>query len=121
RGSGHLALRRTAVTGLGVVAPGGPTRDSFWDMLSAGRTATRNISLFNPEGFRSQIAAEVDFDPLEAGLSEHDARRQDRYIQFATSAAIQAWDDAGLDGDAVDHERMAVTLGSAVGGTMVLE
>ena len=109
------------MTGLGVVAPGGPTRDSFWDMLSAGRTATRKISLFDPEGFRSQIAAEVDFDPREAGLSEHDTRRQDRYIQFATAAAIQAWADAGLDADAVDHDRMAVTLGSAVGGTMVLE
>jgi minimal PKS ketosynthase (KS/KS alpha) len=116
-----MALRRTAVTGIGVVAPGGPTRDAFWEMITDGRTATRKISLFDPEGFRSQIAAEVDFDPLAAGLSEHDVRRQDRYIQFATSAAIQAWDDAGMDGDAIDHDRMAVTLGSAVGGTMVLE
>jgi minimal PKS ketosynthase (KS/KS alpha) len=116
-----VALRRTAVTGIGVVAPGGPTRDAFWEMITDGRTATRKISLFDPEGFRSQIAAEVDWDPIQAGLSEHEVRRQDRYIQFANSSAMQAWKDAGLEDQPVDRDRMAVTLGSAVGGTMVLE
>ena len=114
-------MRRTAVTGVGVVAPGGPTRDEFWEQITAGRTATRKITMFDPSGFRSQIAAEVDFDPIAAGLSEHETRRQDRYIQFATSAGLQAWEDSALDADAVDHDRMGVTLGSAVGGTMVLE
>ena len=114
-------MRRTAVTGVGVVAPGGPTREAFWEQITAGRTATRRISLFDPSGFRSQIAAEVDFDPLAAGLSEHEARRQDRYIQFATAACLQAWEDSALDADSVDHDRLAVTLGSAVGGTIILE
>jgi minimal PKS ketosynthase (KS/KS alpha) len=90
-------------------------------MITEGRTATRKISLFDPAGFRSQIAAEVDFDPIAAGLSEHEARRQDRYIQFATCAGLQAWEDSALDAEGVDHERMGVSLGSAVGGTIVLE
>jgi len=128
-------MRRTAVTGLGVVAPGGSTRDAFWERITSGRTATRKITFFDPEGFRSQIAAECDFDPLKAGLTEHDTRRMDRYIQFAAASAIEAIEDSGiqldeLDADrsqsgvqdqAVDRGRMAVTLGSAVGGTMALE
>jgi minimal PKS ketosynthase (KS/KS alpha) len=104
-----------------VVAPGGVTREAFWEQITSGRTATRRITAFDPTGFRSQIAAEADFDPLGAGLQEHERRRQDRYIQFATAATIEATDDSGLDLGAVDRDRMAVSLGSAVGGTVILE
>jgi minimal PKS ketosynthase (KS/KS alpha) len=104
-----------------VVAPGGPTRDAFWDAITAGRTATRAITFFDASGFRSQIAAEVDFDPHEAGLTEHEVRRMDRYIQFAAAAGMEAVTDSGLDVEAIDRDRMGVSLGSAVGGTMVLE
>jgi minimal PKS ketosynthase (KS/KS alpha) len=114
-------LRRTAVTGIGVVAPGGPTRDAFWDTITAGRTATRQISFFDPSGFRSQIAAEIDFDPYEAGLTEHEVRRMDRYIQFAAAAGMEAITDSGLGLEEIDRSRVGVSLGSAVGGTMVLE
>lgn len=114
-------MRRTVVTGVGVVAPGGATRDAFWDNITAGRTATRRITFFDPSGFRSQIAAEVDFDPHEAGLTEHEVRRMDRYIQFAAAAGMEAMADAAIDTEAVDGDRMAVALGSAVGGTMALE
>ena len=114
-------MRRTAVTGIGVVAPGGATRDAFWERITAGRTATRGITFFDPSGFRSQIAAEVDFDPEAAGLTEHEVRRMDRYIQFAAAAGMEAMTDSGLDLEAADRDRMGVSLGSAVGGTMVLE
>ena len=114
-------MRRTAVTGVGVVAPGGPSRDEFWECITEGRTATRKISFFDPSGFRSQIAAEVDFDPLEAGLTEQESRRMDRYIQFAVVSAMEAVNDSGLEFEAVDRERVGVSLGSAVGGTMILE
>lgn len=114
-------MRRSAVTGVGVVAPGGVTRDAFWEAVTSGRTATRAISFFDPSGFRSQIAAECDFDPQAAGLDDQEIRRMDRYVQFAIAAAIEAVRDSGLDLDAVDKERFGVTLGSAVGGTMVLE
>jgi minimal PKS ketosynthase (KS/KS alpha) len=116
-----MSVRRTAITGIGVVAPGGVTRESFWDQITSGRTATRGITFFDASGFRSQIAAEADFDPLAAGLDEHEKRRQDRYIQFATASAIEATTDSGLDLDSLDRERVGVCLGSAVGGTVVLE
>jgi minimal PKS ketosynthase (KS/KS alpha) len=114
-------LRRTAITGIGVIAPGGVTRESFWDRVTSGRTATRRITFFDPSGFRSQIAAEADFDPLAAGLDEHQTRRQDRYTQFATVAAMEATADSGLELESAGLDRMAVCLGSAVGGTVMLE
>ncbi len=114
-------MRRAAVTGVGVVAPGGTTREAFWEMITAGRTATRRITLFDPSGFRSQIAAECDFDGKAAGLTDQEMRRQDRYIQFAVAAGMEAMSDSGLDLDTVDRDRMGVAMGSAVGGTTGLE
>jgi minimal PKS ketosynthase (KS/KS alpha) len=114
-------MRRSVVTGIGVVAPGGVTRDAFWENITAGRTATGKITFFDPSGFRSQIAAECEFDPVEAGLDHQEIRRMDRYVQFAVAAAMEAMRDSGLDLESVDRERMGVTLGTAVGGTMFLE
>ena len=56
-------MRRSAVTGVGVVAPGGVNREAFWDRITSGKTATRKITFFDPEGFRSQISPEEDIDP----------------------------------------------------------
>ncbi|MGW3039938.1 beta-ketoacyl-[acyl-carrier-protein] synthase family protein [Kitasatospora sp. NPDC001159] len=113
--------RRVAVTGIGVVAPGGIGIPAFWDLLTAGRTATRGITLFDPAGFRSRIAAECDFDPAAHGLTPEDVQRADRYVQFAMVAADEAIADAGLDLAAEDPWRVAVSLGTAVGGTTRLE
>ena len=49
------------------MAPGGVTRDSFWERITAGETSTRRITFFDPSGFRSQMAAEADFDPQRPG------------------------------------------------------
>ncbi|MCM2386999.1 beta-ketoacyl-[acyl-carrier-protein] synthase family protein [Streptomyces albipurpureus] len=113
--------RRVAVTGVGVVAPGGVGAPAFWDLLANGRTATRGITLFDPEGFRSRIAAEVDFNPDDHGLDPVEAARSDRYIQFALVAAREAVRDAGLDPERLDPWRIGVSLGTAVGGTTRLE
>jgi minimal PKS ketosynthase (KS/KS alpha) len=114
-------MRRSAVTGVGVVAPGGVTREAFWETITSGRTATRRITFFDASGFRSRIAAEADFDPIAAGLDEHERRRQDRYVQFALVAGSEAIADSGLSLEEVDRDRLAVSLGSAVGGTIALE
>jgi minimal PKS ketosynthase (KS/KS alpha) len=114
-------VRRTVVTGIGVVAPTGVTRESFWKGITAGRTATRRLTLFDPDPFRSQMAAECDWDPRTAGLTPAEVRRMDRYVQFAVAAADEAVADSGLDLEAVDHDAMGVIMGTAVAGTTYLE
>lgn len=113
--------RRAVITGIGVVAPGGVSREAFWEALTAGRSATRTITLFDPTRFRSRIGAECDFDPLAAGLSPRQARRMDRAAQFALVCTREAVQDSGVDLGSVSPERVAVSIGSAVGCTMGLE
>jgi len=116
---------RVAVTGIGVVAPGGQGREGFWGLLMSGVTATRPISLFDASGFRSRIAAECDFDAVGSGLHPRDVERMDRSAQFAVVAAVEAVGDAGLGvgggAGVVAGERVGVSIGSAVGCTMMLE
>jgi minimal PKS ketosynthase (KS/KS alpha) len=115
--------RSSVITGVGVVAPGGNGRKEFWQLITSGRTATRRISFFNPDQFRSQVAAECDFDPLDAGLTPQVVSRCDRFTQFALVAASEAVADSGLElaKGLVDHDRLAVAMGSAVGATTRLE
>ncbi|RAY13062.1 beta-ACP synthase [Actinomadura craniellae] len=116
-------MRRVVVTGVGVVAPGGTGRREFWQLLTEGRSATRRITFFDPAQFRSQIAAECDFDPLLEGLTPQEIHRNDRFTQFALVAADEAMADSGLGrpAEGLDHDRLAVCLGSAVGATTRLE
>jgi act minimal PKS ketosynthase (KS/KS alpha) len=116
-----MADRIAAITGIGVVAPGGNGVPAFWDTLTAGRTATRAISLFDASGFRSRVAAECDFDPIASGLTGQEASSMDRVTQFAVVSAREAMADSGLDFDAVAAERVGVVIGNAVGCTTRLE
>jgi minimal PKS ketosynthase (KS/KS alpha) len=113
--------RRVAVTGIGIVAPGGIGVPAFWDLLARGRTATRGITFFDPAGLRSRIAAECDFDPAAHGLDAEQVSRADRYIQFALVAGEEAVRDSGLDLAQEDPWRVGVSVGTAVGGTTRLE
>jgi minimal PKS ketosynthase (KS/KS alpha) len=113
--------RRVAVTGIGIVAPGGIGVPAFWDLLAAGRTATRGITFFDPSQLRSKIAAECDFDPVAYGLDPEQTERADRYIQFALVAGDEAVRDSGLDLAGENPWRVGVSLGTAVGGTTRLE
>ncbi|MGW5849829.1 beta-ketoacyl-[acyl-carrier-protein] synthase family protein [Streptomyces sp. NPDC055254] len=113
--------RRVVITGIGVVAPNAVGRKPFWEALTAGRTATRRISFFDPSPYRSQIAAEVDFDPLAEGLTPQQIRRMDRAAQFAVVSAREGVADSGLDPAELDPARTGVAIGSAVGCTMSLE
>src|SRR5215216_2980948 len=110
-----------AITGLGVIAPGGVGRKAFWDSMTAGRSATRRITLFDPTDFRCHVAGEVDFKPADHGLTPQEIRRMDRTAQFAVAAAKEAVEDSGLTMSELVPERTAVTVGNAVGCTMGLE
>ncbi|GGV77837.1 beta-ACP synthase [Streptomyces gelaticus] len=113
--------RRVVITGIGVTAPGGAGIKEFWQLLADGRTATRRISLFDPAPFRSQVAAEVDFDAEAAGLTPQEIRRMDRAAQLAVVTAREAVADSGLPFEQLDPTRTGVTIGSAVGATMGLD
>jgi minimal PKS ketosynthase (KS/KS alpha) len=113
--------RRVVMTGMGVIAPGGVGVKDFWSMLTEGRTATRGITFFDPSPFRSQVAAEVDFDPAAHGLGQQEIRRMDRAAQFAVVATREAMADSGLAPDMLPPDRTGVSVGTAVGATMGLE
>jgi minimal PKS ketosynthase (KS/KS alpha) len=113
--------RRVMITGVGVFAPGGVGTKAFWALLREGRTATRRISFFDPAQFRSQVAAEVDFDPELNGLGPQEIRRMDRAAQLAVVAAREAVSDSGVEPSELDPCRIGVTIGSAVGATMGLD
>ncbi len=113
--------RRAVITGIGVVAPGQPGREAFWDMVTAGKTATRGITLFDPAPFRSRIGAECIFDPEALGLSFQEIRRTDRAGQFAIVAAREAVADSGIDIAAGDPHRVGVSVGNGVGNAISME
>ncbi|MFI6207683.1 beta-ketoacyl-[acyl-carrier-protein] synthase family protein [Streptomyces sp. NPDC051041] len=112
---------RAVITGIGVVAPGQPGRENFWEMIVKGRTATRRITLFDPSPFRSRIGAECDFDPEAAGLSYQEIRRTDRAGQFALVAAREALADSGIDMDTENPHRVGVSVGNGVGNAISME
>jgi minimal PKS ketosynthase (KS/KS alpha) len=116
-----MGRRRTVITGMGVVAPGAIGVKGFAELMAQGRSASRFITLFDATGFRCQVAAECDFDPAAQGLSPQEIRRLDRSAQMAIVAAREAKADAGLSTQLERPDRMAVSVGNAVGNTMKME
>ncbi|GGM52791.1 actinorhodin polyketide putative beta-ketoacyl synthase 1 [Longimycelium tulufanense] len=113
--------RRVVITGIGVRTPGGNDVKEFWGLLTSGRTATRRMSLCDPGEFRSQVAAECDFDPRREGLTPREIRRMDRATQLAVASTRDALRDGGLDTAQTDPHRVGVALGSAVAAATSLE
>ena len=110
--------RRVVVTGVGAVTPLGETVDAFWKGATAGKSGVGRITLFDPEEFSTQIAAEVtDWDP-EKYMPMRESRRLDRSAQFFVVATDQAMEDAGLAYEEDDPEtvRAGVVVGSGIGG-----
>jgi len=114
--------RRVVITGVGVVSPVGNDLTSFWDNLVSGRSGIRRISSVDPSPYECKIAGEVqNFDPKPFFRNHKDARRSDRFAQFAMAASKMALDDSGLDLDATDRDRFGCMVGSGIGGLMTLE
>lgn len=113
--------KRVVVTGLGIISPVGTGIEQFWTALTNGVSGIRRITRFDAANFSTQIAGEVvDFDPMQY-IDRKEARRMDRFTQFAVAGAGMAIEDAGLALEAVDRERVGVILGSGIGGIETLE
>ncbi|GAA5346174.1 3-oxoacyl-[acyl-carrier-protein] synthase II [Planifilum fimeticola] len=114
-------MRRVVITGVGVISPIGNDRSTFWNNLTAGKSGVGPITQFDPSDFPVRIAAEVkDFDPLDF-LDRKEARRMDRFVQFAVAASLMALQDAGLDMSKEDPDRVGVYIGSGIGGLSTWE
>ena len=113
--------RRVVVTGMGAVTPLGCTVDTFWEGLKNGKCGIDLIQKFDTTDFKVKVGAEVkDFDP-ELYMSKKDVKRNDPYAVYALAAAVQAFDDSGLDMEKEDAAKVGVIVGSGIGGLMTMQ
>lgn len=113
--------RRVVVTGIGVISPLGNSIESVWESLVNGRSGISRVESFDCSGMLTNIAGEVhDFDAIEF-LGRREARRVDRFAQFALYAAEQAVADSGVDLQGTDLTRAGVYVGSGIGGLSEIE
>ena len=113
--------RRVAITGLGAITSLGLDVPTLWENIVAGRSGVRPIERFDCSRHSSRIASEVlDFDPTQF-MDRREARRTDRFAQFAVAAAVLAVDDSRIDFAQVDPARAGVMIGTGIGGIHELE
>ena len=107
---------RVVVTGMGAITCLGNSIEPFWTGVKNGQSGIRKISLVSPDGFPCSVSGEIqDFDPTEH-MDRKEARRMARFSQFAIVAADQAVEDAGLDFEQENLDRVGVLIGSGSGG-----
>lgn len=107
--------RRVAITGIGLVTALGSTRDESWTNLVAGSCGIAPMTLFDSDGYRSRIAAQVDVEALAPRLTPLQRRRWSRSDKFAVLAAREAVEDAGLQNAGLPPDRVGVMIGSSTG------
>ncbi|MED4254971.1 beta-ketoacyl-ACP synthase II [Priestia megaterium] len=113
-------MERVVITGMGVVSPIGNNIRTFWNNLIKGESGISSIDTFDITDHKAKIAGIVrDFD-ADKVLGKKEARRLDRFSQFALAAAEQAWEDSKLDPNHIDPERLGVYVGSGIGGIETL-
>jgi 3-oxoacyl-[acyl-carrier-protein] synthase II len=116
-----MSRRRVVVTGLGLVSPVGIGVDESWNALVAGKSGIAPITLFDASTFPTRIAGEVKgFEPAKF-MDRKEARRNDRFIQFALAAADMALKDSGLDMAKEDADRVGCIVGAGIGGLGTIE
>jgi 3-oxoacyl-[acyl-carrier-protein] synthase II len=115
------ALSRVVVTGLGAITPLGNDPEQYWQGLSSGMNGIGDISLFDASSYGCHIAGEVKgFDP-HTYLQAKEAKRMDRFAQFAVCASLQAIADAKLEITPQNASEVGVLIGTGIGGLKVLE
>lgn len=116
-----MKKRRVAITGTGIISPIGNTKEEFWNSILAGKSGVARLTCFDPSNFTSHIAAEVkNFDPTPH-INPKALRRMDRFVQLAVSASKMAVNDAKLDLEKEDRNRIGVYIGSGIGGLHTIE
>lgn len=112
-----MELKRVVVTGLGAITPLGNTLESYWSGLKSGKSGASPITLFDASKFKTQFACEVkDFDP-SAFVDRKEARKMDRFSQFAMAVADEAMSSSGLtESPTFNPDRAGVIWGSGIGG-----
>ncbi len=113
--------RRVVVTGLAVISPIGNTKEEFWKSLRESKGGVGLLSAFDAKDFSSKLAAEVkDFDPSQH-FNSKEIRRMDRFVQFAVVTSKQAVQDAGIELDKENVDKIGVLVGSGIGGLHTIE
>ena len=114
-------MKRVVVTGIGAITPIGNTVSEYLAGLQNGTSGANLITLFDASLFKTKFACEVKgFNP-EAHLDRREARRMDRFTQFAMVAAAESIQNSGLDLDAINKHRVGVIWASGIGGLATLE
>ncbi len=117
----NLQLKRVVVTGLGAITPIGNTLTEYWEGLLSGRNGIGLITLFDASRHACRIAGEVKgFDPHDY-IERREAKRMDRFAQFAVTASKQALADAQFVINDLNAEQVGVIVGTGIGGLKVLE
>ena len=110
------SIPRVVITGVGAVTPIGNTSAEFWQGMMDGRSGTSPITRFDAAEFDTRFAAEVkNYDPLQH-ITRKEVQRMDLFAQFAMSAAVMAVENAGIDFEKTNRERVGVVFGSGIGG-----
>ena len=108
--------RRVVVTGLGALTPIGNTLSAYWEGLLSGTSGAAPITYFDPTLFKTQFACELkNFDPLDH-FDRKEARKYDRFAQYALVSVAEAIEDSQLQLDTVDKDRVGVIWGAGIGG-----
>jgi 3-oxoacyl-[acyl-carrier-protein] synthase II len=111
-----MELKRVVVTGLGALTPIGNNIQEYWDGLKSGKSGCAPITYFDTEKFKTKFACELkNYDPLQH-FNRKEARKLDRFAQYALISSDQAIQDAALDMDAIDKFRVGVIWGAGIGG-----
>ena len=111
-----MKLRRVVVTGLGALTPIGNTVQEYWDSLINGVSGAAPITYFDTTNFKTKFACEVKNFNVEDFIDRKEARKMDRYAQYAVVATEEAVKDAAFDFDTLDKDRVGVIWGSGIGG-----
>ncbi|MFN4285321.1 MAG: beta-ketoacyl-ACP synthase II [Lacibacter sp.] len=116
-----MQLRRVVVTGIGAITPLGKTLDTYWEGLVNGVSGADFITQFDCSKFKTRFACEVkDFDPTQY-LDRKEARKIDRFTQFALIVSDQAMQDAGLSRETINPDRAGVIFASGIGGLITFQ